>query len=63
MQSLLAEDENDKQTGAEIDEKTGEIRCTGESQHCFLDSNGHPISIKRELPELNQMFIEMTDNK
>ena len=45
------------------DEKTGEIRCTGESQHCFLDSNGHPISIKRELPELNQMFIEMTDNK
>lgn len=44
------------------DEKTGEIRCTGESQHCFLDSNGRPISIKKEFPEINQIFIEMTDN-
>lgn len=29
MQSLLAEDENDKQTGAEIDEKQNSVIQTG----------------------------------
>ena len=43
------------------DEKPGEIRCVGESKHCFLDSSGHPVSIKRELPELNELFIGMAD--
>ena len=27
-----------------IDEKTGEVRCTGESEHCFLDTSGCPVS-------------------
>lgn len=46
-----------------IDEKTGEVRCTGESEHCFLDTSGCPVSLKRSLPELNVMFIDMTENK
>ena len=46
-----------------IDEKTGEVRCTGESEHCFLDTSGRPVSLKRSLPELNVMFIDMTENK
>ena len=45
-----------------IDEKTGEVRCTGESEHCFLDTSGCPVSLKRSLPELNIMFIDMTEN-
>ena len=45
-----------------IDEKTGEVRCTGESEHCFLDTSGCPVSLKRSLPELNVMFINMTEN-
>ena len=42
--------------------KTGEVRCTGESEHCFLDTSGCPVSLKRSLPELNVMFINMTEN-
>ena len=27
-----------------VDEKNGEVRCTGESEHCFLDTSGRPVS-------------------
>ena len=33
-----------------------------ESEHCFLDTSGCPVSLKRSLPELNVMFINMTEN-
>ena len=46
-----------------VDEKTGEVRCTGESEHCFLDASGRPVSLKRSLPELNVIFIEMSENE
>ena len=46
-----------------VDEKTGEVRCTGESEHCFLDASGSPVSLKRSLPELNVIFIEMSENE
>lgn len=29
----------------------GEICCTGKSRHCFLDREGHPISLKRTAPK------------
>ena len=38
-----------------VDEKTGE--------HCFLDASGSPVSLKRSLPELNVIFIEMSENE
>ena len=37
--------------------------CTGESEHCFLDASGSPVSLKRSLPELNVIFIEMSENE
>ena len=46
-----------------VDEKTGEVRCIGESEHCFLDASGSPVSLKRSLPELNVIFIEMSENE
>lgn len=41
------------------DKETGEIRCTGESRHCFLDEMGHPMSLKKEQKEIYQRFIDM----
>ncbi len=38
---------------------TGEVRCTGESSHCFLDGDGHPISIKKSNPECYEMFASL----
>ncbi|MCD8197062.1 MAG: acyl-CoA thioesterase [Lachnospiraceae bacterium] len=36
------------------DEKTGEVRATGTSGHCYLRKDGRPANIKKELPELYQ---------
>lgn len=43
--------------GYEIrDKKTGELRTTGESGHCFLNQEYQPISLKREHTEFNKLF-------
>jgi acyl-CoA thioester hydrolase len=34
------------------DEQTQEVRAIGTSMHCYLKKDGHPVSIKKELPEL-----------
>lgn len=39
------------------DKKTGELRCTGKSRHCFLNRAGHPISLKKEQPLIYTMLI------
>lgn len=44
------------------DKKTGTIRCTGESSHCFLDEKGHPVSLKRSSPEFYEMFRKLEEN-
>ena len=38
------------------DKKTQEIRCTGESKHCFLNREGKPLSLKRSCPEIHQIL-------
>jgi len=43
------------------DSKTGEIRCEGKSEHCFLDKNGHPISLKRNYPEVHKILEELME--
>lgn len=35
---------------------TGQIRCTGESVHCFLDNQGNPVNLKKISPECYEMF-------
>lgn len=44
--------------GYEIcDKATGELRCTGESRHGFLDSaTGRPVSLRRVWPEAHERF-------
>ena len=34
------------------DAATGEIRCKGKTRHCFLNSEGRPVVIKKQFPEL-----------
>lgn len=43
------------------DSVTGEVRCTGESEHCFIDRDGKIISLKRSYPEIHekmQQYVE-----
>lgn len=41
------------------DKVTHEIRCIGESKHCFLSKEGRPISLKRSYPEIHDIFEKL----
>ena len=38
-----------------------EIVAVGKSLHCFLNPHGRPIILKKALPELDQIFVELLD--
>ena len=38
------------------DSITGELRTRGTSTHCFLDKEGHVISLKHDCPEIHERF-------
>ncbi|MBP3603167.1 MAG: acyl-CoA thioesterase [Lachnospiraceae bacterium] len=40
------------------DKVTGEVRTTGESSHCFLNKEGHPVSLKKAAPHFHMLFEE-----
>lgn len=41
------------------DSSTGELRTKGTSTHCFLDREGHVISLKHNYPEIDERFKKM----
>ncbi|MDD3238802.1 MAG: acyl-CoA thioesterase [Lachnospira sp.] len=41
------------------DKKTGEVRCTGESRHCFLNKEGRPLSLKRSYPDIDAALQQL----
>lgn len=41
------------------DKETGEVRCTGETKHCFLSHEGKPVSLKKSYPRWHQIFLKM----
>ncbi len=41
------------------DKETGEIRCEGQTKHCFLDESGKIVSLKKVHPGFDQMFRSM----
>ena len=45
------------------DSKTGEIRCVGSSEHCFLDKTGKPVSLKRSYPEIDAILEKFNEIK
>ena len=45
------------------DAETGRLCTLGETKHCFLSrEKGHPLSIKRAIPELYEAFLPYTDD-
>lgn len=49
------------------DAVTEEVRALGESTHCFIDKEGHPVSLKRSHPEwdsiLNKALEQVSGDK
>lgn len=41
------------------DERTGELRMTGTSDHCFVDENFKPCSIKKKMSEFYEKFVKL----
>lgn len=42
-----------------VDQKTGELRATGESKHCIFDQKKQrPVSLKKNLPHLFELFSQ-----
>ncbi len=39
------------------DKKTGQVRASGSSSHCYLRKDGHPANIKKELPKLYEKMM------
>jgi len=39
------------------DKNTGELRCTGETRHCFLDKDNNPLRMKTKYPEIYQTMM------
>lgn len=44
-----------------LDKETGQIRCVGETRHCFLTVDGKPVSLKRQYLEMDKAFREFTE--
>lgn len=42
----------------EVRNAAGELCCTGKSQHCFLDTAGNIIRLRRERPELHSLMLQ-----
>lgn len=40
------------------DTASGELRTTGTSSHCFLNSHGKPVSLKKSFPQLYRILSE-----
>ena len=40
-----------------VDHVTGEIRCTGETSHAFLNREYRLVRLKRDYPDLYELFI------
>ncbi len=43
------------------DRDSGALRCEGESQHCFLNADGRPVSLKRANPGAHEMFMKLLE--
>lgn len=39
------------------DKENGELRMTGNSEHCFVDGGGHLVSLKKVYPDYDAAFV------
>ncbi len=45
------------------EKQTKELRCTGESSHCFLGRKEHPVNLKKASPDFYTMFSNLAESK
>lgn len=45
------------------DKVSGEIRCTGETKHCFINKEGKLLSLKKFSKEFDQMFQKILERE
>ncbi len=41
------------------DKETDELRCEGESSHCFLNREGRPVTLKKASPRYYELFLRL----
>lgn len=39
--------------------ENGELKTEGESEHCFLNAEGHVVSLKREWKEMHEQLVAL----
>ena len=39
-----------------VNRTTGEVACTGSSQHCFTDQTGKPVILKKQYPDIDAVL-------
>lgn len=44
------------------DSVTGEIRCTGETRHCFLDEAGKILNLRKAAPEIHEKLLQLSES-
>ena len=45
-----------------INTTTGELACTGASQHCFTDQTGKPIILRKQYPDVDAVLRTSVQN-
>lgn len=43
------------------DGRSGELRAAGESRHCFINKEGRPVSLKKAIPALYELFLSVLE--
>ena len=43
--------------------ETGVLNATGETSHCFLSKDGRIVSLKKELPHMHEVLMELVEKK
>lgn len=49
--------------GYEMKNATGDIVCTAESVHCFINEKGYPVMVKKEYPDMYERFIDLQQSE
>ena len=45
-----------------IEKQSGELRCIGETRHCFLDRAGKPLRLKKQYPRVYELLLGELEN-
>lgn len=44
------------------DKATGKVRCTGQSEHCFVSTGGRIVSIAKDYPQMDAVLHEYMED-